>query len=259
MRKPVLQKKPPYPLGSVDKALQLIQVLRDSGSLRLVDAATELEVAPSTAHRLLSMLVYRGFAIQDDGRTYLPGPSMGEQPVITSGSLRLKTIVQPHLEALAAATGETANLMIRVGVNVRFLHTVESRQPLRVGDRRGAVLPARRASGGLALLAELEDSVIHKLFRGAEDDDPADADVDWLLTELARVRRQRFATNLEATEDGVAAVGTALHGRDGAIAAISVSLPMSRMSTAVRESLIDAVLQARFDIETELAVVPIEP
>ncbi|WCI07745.1 helix-turn-helix domain-containing protein [Arthrobacter sp. OVS8] len=34
-------------------------------------------MAPSTAHRLLAMLVYRGFAVQDENRRYVPGPAMG--------------------------------------------------------------------------------------------------------------------------------------------------------------------------------------
>ena len=61
-RKPV-QKRPTYSIEAVDNALQLLQLLRDGGALRLKDAAEELGVAPSTAHRLLAMLVYRGFAV----------------------------------------------------------------------------------------------------------------------------------------------------------------------------------------------------
>ncbi|MFD0533119.1 helix-turn-helix domain-containing protein [Actinomadura luteofluorescens] len=69
-----MENKPPYPLRSVDNALHLLQVLRDQGGLRVSEAAAELGTARSTAHRLLAMLVYRGFAVQDDNHTYLPGP-----------------------------------------------------------------------------------------------------------------------------------------------------------------------------------------
>ena len=43
-------------------------MLRDVGALRLKEAAEELAIAPSTAHRLFAMLVYRGFAVQDEKR-----------------------------------------------------------------------------------------------------------------------------------------------------------------------------------------------
>lgn len=255
MQKTVVQKKPPYALGSVDKALQLIQTLRDNGTLRLVDAAEELSVSPSTAHRLLSMLVYRGFAIQDDSRTYLPGPSMGERPVLASGSLKLKNLAQPHLEVLSNETGETANLMIRVGTNIRFLSTVESQNILRVGDRRGAVLPANRASGGKALLAELEEPALRKIYRTGEHE--TDAEFEALLVDLARVRRQGFASNFEATEDGVCAMGAAIHDAGVGVAAISLSMPATRLTNAVKESVVSAVLRARRGIEADLAVHPL--
>ena len=58
--------RPTYVLESVDNALRLQQMLRDGGALRLKDAARELDIAASTAHRLLAMLVYRGFAVQDE-------------------------------------------------------------------------------------------------------------------------------------------------------------------------------------------------
>ena len=53
-KKPV-QKRPTYSIEAVDNALQLLQLLRDGGTLRLKDAAAELGVAPSTAHRLLAI------------------------------------------------------------------------------------------------------------------------------------------------------------------------------------------------------------
>jgi DNA-binding IclR family transcriptional regulator len=253
MRKPVIQQKPPYLLGSVDKALRLIQTLRDAGSLRIIDAAADLEVSPSTAHRLLSMLVYRGFAIQDDSRTYLPGPSIGERAVEPSGSMSLRSVVTPHLRRLSDETSETSNLIIRVGTRIRFLATVESRNVLRVGDRRGAVLPAERSSGGKALLAELEDPAVQRLYR-ATDEDPA---FRQLMTELNAVRRHGFASNLEATEDGVCAFGAAVHEDGRGVGAISVSFPASRLTPRTREPLIEAVLRTAHAIDADIAGQPV--
>ena len=67
-------------LESVDAALRLLQMLGRDGQLRVTDAADELGVAASTAHRLLSTLRYRGFAVQAGDRTYRPGPAFTELP-----------------------------------------------------------------------------------------------------------------------------------------------------------------------------------
>ena len=45
------------PVESVDRALQLVSILRDEQVLTVTHAADLLGVAPSTAHRLLAALV----------------------------------------------------------------------------------------------------------------------------------------------------------------------------------------------------------
>lgn len=192
------------------------------------------------------MLVYRGFALQDETRAYLPGTAIGERPVAYGGSIRLKHLIEPHLEALAELTGETTNLMIRVGTSVRFISTVESTNILRVSDRQGTVLPAREASGGKAMLAELQEAALRRLF--PLDDD----EFSHLLEESARIRRQGYALNLGATEDGVRAIGVAVHEGREPVAAISLALPSSRLTAANRAMLIEAALSARAAIDATL-------
>jgi DNA-binding IclR family transcriptional regulator len=81
-----VKNKPPYAIESVDNALRILQVLRDSGQARVSDVAAELGIARSTAHRLLAMLVYRDFAIQAADRSYRPGPALSAGPPPASAS-----------------------------------------------------------------------------------------------------------------------------------------------------------------------------
>ena len=73
MDKP-LKTRPPYAITSVDHALKLATILQLEGRLTVSEAAARLDVARSTAHRLLAMLVYRDFAVQTQGRAYRAGP-----------------------------------------------------------------------------------------------------------------------------------------------------------------------------------------
>lgn len=259
MQKKPMQKKPNYFLGGVDNALHLIQHLRDVGSLRLSDAASELGVAPSTAHRLLSMLIYRGFAVQDESKRYVPGPSLGIGPAGISWTNQLRRIAAPHLELLAARTRETVSLTIRVGAKVRFLSTVEGDNILRVGDRQGMVLPATLASGGKAMLAELDDSMLEQLFRssnagiGGDELDPLAFGT--LGRELETIRRNGFAANPEGTEQGVSAVGIALHDHHGrSVGAISVACPTSRFQAAISAGLVNSLRESCVRTETDIAL-----
>lgn len=263
--------RPPYALESVDNALRLLQLLRDVGALRLKDAAEELGTAPSTAHRLLAMLVYRGFAVQDEKRIYRPGPAMGVGPAQHGWTRELTDVCRPHMDALAASTGETVNLLIRVGSQVRFLYSSETDSILRVGDRQGQVLPAERTAGGRILLAGLPPQTLEKLYlRSPEEPDvdptPTSAsghDMDRRLApreyeafrvELEAARAVGFAVNVEQTEAGVAAFGVALrNGRRQAIAALTAAVPTTRYRQHLGGQLIAQLRSAVRDIEVEIA------
>jgi IclR family transcriptional regulator, acetate operon repressor len=252
------KRKPTYSLESVDNALHLVQMLRDEGRLRLKDAAQLLGIAPSTAHRLLAMLVYRGFAVQDESRIYLPGPSLGVPPVSVGWTSQLRRLAQPHLELLLSRLGETCNLMIRVGTSVRFLQTIESSEFLRVGDRQGSVLPARHASGGKAMLAELDTAHLARLYQAQGSAFSSDLmsahEFDSLVEELRRVRDHGYAVNSEETEEGLVAVGCVLTNRRGvAVGAFSVAAPAVRSRALLSDESIGMILATRAGIEHEIA------
>ena len=139
-----MKNKPPYAIESVDNALRILQALRDSGQVRVSDVAAELGIARSTAHRLLAMLVYRDFAVQAEDRSYRPGPAIAAEPLRGEPAQRLRQVMRPHMEALCDQVAETINLVVRLGTQTRFLHTVESAQVLRVGDRQGPSCPPGR-------------------------------------------------------------------------------------------------------------------
>jgi IclR family transcriptional regulator, acetate operon repressor len=227
-----VKNKPPYSIDSVDNALRILQTLRDSGQVRVSDVAAELGIARSTAHRLLAMLVYRDFAVQAEDRSYRAGPAIAAEPLRGEPAQRLRQVMRPHMEALCDQVAETINLVVRLGTQTRFLHTVESAQVLRVGDRQGTVLPAWKTSGGKALLAELPDVQLTALLRGAAGRPPEGmtaAERRSLVNELRLVRDQGYAENIQESESGVCAIGLCLRDKTGdPVAALSVSAPSVR-------------------------------
>lgn len=243
-----MRNKPQYALESVDNALRLIQLLRDQGRLRVSEAAAELGIARSTAHRLLAMLVYRGFAEQDQARGYLPGPALTTTTPLATDPQRLIVAAQPPMERLCERVEETVNLVVRVGTQVRFIGGVESAQVLHVGDRRGTVLPAAKASGGKVLLSELPDAELAQLYHvGTPEQALSSADWDALCAELRAIRRRGYGLNEQGTEAGVWAVGMAVHcGNGEAIGALSIALPTARYS---RERLIGLVGELKVAVE----------
>ncbi|MGN9842401.1 IclR family transcriptional regulator [Nonomuraea sp. H19] len=249
-----MKNKPAYAVGSVDNVLLLLHMLRDQGRLKVSDVARELRIARSTAHRLLAMLVYRDFAVQDEHHTYLPGPFFASMPATTGGSVlrELRARTRPAMEALCARAGETVNLMIRVGAEVRFLDSVESSQILHVGDRRGTILPARQSSGGKVLLAALPRDRLWELYP-----DLAGPERAALARELDEVRARGYALNIEGTERGVSAIGATLHdGRGAALAALSISAPSARFGAGRVGVFAEELRRAVAEAEQALADFP---
>ena len=219
-----MKNKPSYAIDSVDHALQLAQLLQQEGSLRVTDAAERLGVSRSTAHRLLAMLVYRGFAEQRGDRRYHAGEVLRPAEISEAPLTTLRRTSLPHLHTLCERVRESTNLMVRVGADIRFIATVESDQPLRVGDRVGRALPAHLTSGGQALLATLGSDELNALY-----EQHPDVALPRLRRKLALVRKRGFAINDQQTETGLTAIGMALRDpSDQPCAALSIALPTAR-------------------------------
>jgi len=242
-------------LESVDAALRLLQLLGRAGQLRVTEAADELGVAPSTAHRLLSTLRYRGFAVQAGDRTYRPGPAFTELAASHASSIDLCAVARPHLEWLRTTLDETSHLVVLIGHDVHFIASAEARQPLRVGSRVGAALPAHRTSGGKALLAALPGDEIERLYPVSESGNGllTTAERAILMRELGKTRRRGYGINVGESERGIAAVGVLVRGYDGRpLAAVSVSVPAVRFSAGRVKELASAIQTATKRIEADL-------
>ena len=229
-----MKNPPAYGVTSVDHALRLAVILQVEGPLTVAAAAERLGVARSTAHRLLSTLVYRDFAVQDDDRSYRAGPVLELAATAHSRTGAIRAAALGPMQALVDTVDETVNLSIRTGRTIRFIASVESGQTLRVSSREGMVLPAHQSTGGLVMLAALTDEQISTLYDAAPPGERID--LTKLRTELKSVRRSGIAINLERTERGLTAMGHAITDPTGAVvAAVSVSMPSVRYSpTRVR-------------------------
>lgn len=244
-----MEELPPYPINSVDNALRLLLVLRRDGSLRVSTAADELDVARSTAHRLLAMLKYRGFVVQDAERRYHPGPAFRD---LGSGvpAVALPGLARPHMQRLSEQVGETVNLMTRDGTSVRFVESIEGTEVLRVGSRVGVRLPAHLTSGGKVLLAELSRAEIDQLYAAV----PMSADDRALIhKQLSSTRRRRCGINFQETEAGVVAVGVCIRDADAnAVAALTVSGPTVRYRRTQIANLLPQLRAAAESIRREI-------
>lgn len=247
-----MKNRPAYAIASVDNALLLATVLQLEGPLTVSEAAERLGVARSTAHRLLGMLCYRDFAVQDEDRRYRAGPVLARAGTAGSDAARLRAVALPRMAELTEAVEETSNLTVLSGRLVRFLASVECHQLLRVGTREGMAFPAHLTSGGLAMLAALPREDVEARYAEAGGEPDQSPSLPALRRQLAVVRDRGFALNDGRTERGIVALGRALRDIDGGVAAVSVSMPSSRFSRDRLAGLAREVARTVSAIESDL-------
>lgn len=246
---------PQYPIASVDNALRLILLLGEHSEIRLTEASAYLGVASSTAHRLLAMLQYRGFVRQDPRtKVYQSGAALTNVAFSVLSRLDVRTQARPVLERLNKELEETVHLGMLEGSMVRFVDAMESQKAVRVSSRMGKSMLAHCTSTGRAILAELPDEEIFKLY-------PHEVLLQMtvnsissrteLMNELTKVRQRGYATNKEESEEGVSSVSVAIKSISVASRfAVNVAAPTGRM-TAIRVKEIGSLLKAAAD---EIAV-----
>lgn len=244
--------RPAYAIASVDNALRLAALLQLEGTVTVTRAAERLGVAPGTAHRLLSMLVYRDFAVRLS-RGYGVGPLLARVEDRSGDAGALRTAALAPMTRLMERFEETVTLTIRTRRMVRFIAEVECSRALRVGHRTGMVFPAHLTSGGLAMLAELDDEAITELYAEPGEDEEA-PDFLTLLPRLTSIRQQGFALNHGLSERGIVAVGHAIRDAEGrAIASLGVAMPESRFQPLAVRPIVAALRATTRAIAADLA------
>jgi DNA-binding IclR family transcriptional regulator len=249
---------PAYPIASVDRALRVLAMLARQRTVRLVDASRELNVARSTAHRLMRMLQHHGLAMQDHGsRTYVAGPTLIELGLSAVRQVDIRAVARPCLEDLVREVEETAHLAILSDTNCLFIDSVESPRALRIGGRTGVSLPAHSTAAGKAVLAELDAAELEALYRNLPltgVTPRTHTSRTALEADLAAVRKLGYATNFEESEAGVTAIAAAIRPRSSrALGAVTLSLPTSRFTPASVKPLAARVCHAAAEISRRLS------
>ncbi|OBK51634.1 IclR family transcriptional regulator [Mycobacterium sp. 1081908.1] len=248
---------PQYPIESVDNALKLLLLLGERPEIRLSDAARDLGVAPSTAHRLLAMLAYRGFVRQDPvSKAYLPGPSLTGVAFAVFGRLDIQRSAAPIMRALSEQLRESIHVGMLDGANVHFVAAVEGPAAVRVASRLGRTMPAHCTSTGKVMLAELPETELRQLFPTEELERVTAHSIGSraeLEAELSRIRERGYAINREESEDGVASVAVLIPTRaPGVRLALNAAAPRDRLDSARHPSVVAALVNAAKEIGDQL-------
>ncbi len=225
---------------SIDRVLDILETLSSTPQgMLLTELSSKVGLHVSTAHRLVNMLVDRGYAVKEQGtgkyRLTLRIFEIGSR---ISGVWDMLEMARPYLDDLAAQSQEAVHLVERDGSGVVYLYKAEPfRQLVRMGSRYGLRNPMYCTGVGKSILALLPAEEVERVWKA----EPITAfspntitDLEQMHRELERIRQRGYAIDNEEHEPGVRCVAVAIRNWQGApVAAVSISAPTARMDDAM--------------------------
>ncbi|OMQ15835.1 hypothetical protein A7K94_0206710 [Modestobacter sp. VKM Ac-2676] len=219
--------------------------------LTLTEIAERAGMPKSTAHRLVGDLIAWG-AIQRTANGLSLGMRLFELGHLVPSPRALREIALPYMEDVHTTTRRTVNLAVLDGLQIVYVEKLTSPEVPVPHSRSGGRLPLHCTGLGKAILAhsppELLDQVIDAGLRRLTPKTIQDPKA--LRAELALVRQQGVAYDVEESSLGLHCVAAPLIDRNGVIrAALSVTGLQSRSSA---RALSPAVLTAARSISRQL-------
>ncbi|WP_231954203.1 IclR family transcriptional regulator [Actinoplanes derwentensis] len=235
---------------SAARTVELLELLaaRRNRPARLRELSEALGVPRSSLHALLRTLVRYGWVrVDSSGSLY----GIGIRALL-AGTSYLDTdpflpLVLPFLEELREKVDETFHFGRLDGSDVVYLATRESSQYLRPYSRIGRRLPAYSTALGKSLLAERAPDrlaahlppVMEPLTPHTITSRPA------LDDELERIRKRGYAIDEQENSMGLRCYAVALAYQDPPVDAISVSIPLARLTTQRELEVVDLIRKMR--------------
>lgn len=237
---------------SLERALELIDELAD-GPKRLGPLADAVGVHKSTVLRLLQTLERHGYVRrQGDAPEFTLGLRFVELSHALLEGLDIRRVAAQPLKRLGQQTGETVHLAVLDEGEVVYIDKVESVHPVRMYSRVGARAPAHCTGVGKVLLA-YTDVARWPQMELRRFTDQTITSHEGLVLAAKEIRLKGWGRDEREHENAIRCVAAPIFGSNGeVVAAVSVSVPTSRLSMEQLDRYVPAVREAADAVTTGL-------
>lgn len=246
-----------YLVQPVLKAMQVLQLICEAGEPQtLHQLVREAGLPKTTVFRYLKTLATIGF-VEHDPETdrYRPGLGLWHLSHASGPYETLKQVCRPHMKRLRQRFNETINLGVLSGGEVFYLDVLESERSLRMQSTIGAQDPLYSTSLGKVFLAysppERRKLLIPQELPPVTPNTITDHAA--LAEQLEIIRTTGYAIEIGENEEGSYCIAVPiLDRRDIAIAAVSLSAPISRYEESARQAICAGLISAAREISRTL-------
>ncbi|HEY7095775.1 MAG TPA: IclR family transcriptional regulator [Terriglobales bacterium] len=243
----------------INRVLDIVEILADQeeGGLRLTELATKVNLPTSTVYRLVTLMVRRGYIEQDDEtQRYTLGLKVVELYGKRQGQVQLWRLAPPLMDKLSQCTGELVQLAVLSEGEMFYILTHDGTKIPRLHTPVGSRSPVHCTALGKAVLAYLSEPEVRAIVeeKGLEKYTARTIDtLENLLIALKQIRERGYAIDYGEQFEELTCVGAPiLDARSRAVAAVSVSIPISRLQLQNLDGLAEQVTGTAREISTRL-------
>ena len=149
-------------IEGLGKGLRVIEAFDDDHNrLTPSEAAERAGITRTAARRYLLSLCHFGYAATD-GKLFWLMPRVLRLGQSYLGAARLPRLVQPFIQRVSMACGETVNVSVLDGHEVVYVARSNSPRLVSIGFHAGARAPAHVVSPGTVILSSFDDDALQR-------------------------------------------------------------------------------------------------
>jgi DNA-binding IclR family transcriptional regulator len=227
------QEESAYFSRSIGKAFLILNLLnRSKIPLSLSEIASLADLTKSSCFRLLFTLqTLRHLSQNEDGRFSIAADNWVNSATQVASSL--PGIASESIQRLSSEFRETISLAVLFSNHIEVVHVKESPQVIRMANTVGRILPPHASSLGKAITAFQTPEVRNHLLQSyglMRLTDATITDEALVLQEFEAIRKNGVAHEAEeSTPEGCCFGSPIFLDSSSAVAAISISIPKSRL------------------------------
>ena len=239
------------PVKAVQRTLEIISVLQETGGARVTEIATEIGVSKGTVHCHLATLEENGYVVNEDNE-YKLGLRFIDLAHYAKDRIDIYDIATSEVDTLAEESGELALFTVEEDGEGVCLYTAEGEEAVKTEVYVGYRNELYHTAVGKAILAflppERRDEIIEETDLEALTPNTI-TDEDELRSELAEIRENGIAYNHSETIQGLVGAGAPIRNQSGDLyGAISIIGPARRMDEERLENEIPEMIHRAVNI-----------
>lgn len=232
----------------LDRAVRILDVLRDNGRAPLTILSTKVGLPLSTVSRIVSSLISNGIVEQDPTTRHY---RLGARLLFLGSNIddpRLLDVAHPILERLAEKSGEDSGLSVLQGTHAMIQDRVEGPNPLKIVEVMRQPVPLYCGAFRKVLLAYQPTKWIEDYINSVKPEKFTPRTLtrkSLLRQELQLIRTQGFALSYgEYLFDSGGVAAPVFDPRNAIKAALFIWGPSSRLNEATSARLVKIVVNA---------------